>query len=379
MKNGWGANLMIRLGVMMCCVLMISGCALIPRGAGLQNEVLAAARDGDPDTIPDFAVEIVTRGNLSTYVAWPNPDPSHFHWLDRVDQPDTRTIRSGDTLRVTVWTTEDDGLLTGPGQRNVTLPDARVSATGTIFLPFIGDLRVRDMSPERARTRIEERYSETLPSAQVQIELIEGRQGAVSLVGGVNSPGSFALPDNDFTILELIADGGGVQDNLNNPQVRLQRGSRTYGISFARLLTSARFDTTLVGGDKVFVRADDRSFLSLGAAGTEAVHLFPSDTVTALEALSIIGGVSDTRADAQGILILRRYPANMVTADRSGPDHPRTVFTLDLTSADGLFSAGQFDIQPDDLIYVTESPLTAASSIFGVLGSVIGLNNAVTN
>ena len=366
---------MKRLGLALCCLLMISGCALIPRGAGLQTEVLAAARDGNPDTVPDFAIEIVTRNNLTTYVGWPDPAPDHFHWVNRVDQPNTRTIRSGDTLRVTVWTTEDDGLLTGPGQRNITLPDARVSAGGSIFLPFIGNLRVTGMSPERARERIEERYTQTLPSAQVQVELIEGRQAAVSLISGVNAPGSYPLPDNDFTILSLIADGGGVQSDLNNPQVRLQRGSRTYGISLSRLLSNARFDTTLQGGDKIFVQNDSRSFLSLGAAGTEAVHDFPSDHLSALEALSIIGGVADTRADAQGILILRRYPASMVTADRSGPDHPRTVFTLDLTSADGLFSAGQFDVQPDDLIYVTESPLTAAGSIFALIGSVIGLSN----
>jgi len=79
----------------------------------------------------------------------------------------------------------------------------------------------------------------------------------------------------------------------------------------------------------------------------------------------------------------KRYPrlrrcrslAAKVTADRSGPDHPRTVFTLDLTSADGLFSADQFEIQPGDLVYVSESPLTAAGSILAALGSVIGLTN----
>lgn len=64
-----------------------------------------------------------------------------------------------------------------------------------------------------------------------------------------------------------------------------------------------------------------------------------------------------------------------VTPDRSGPDQPRTVFTLDLTSADGLFSAGQFLIQPDDLIYVSESPVTAAHSILSILGIARNFSN----
>lgn len=358
---------------------MLGGCDVIPRGAGLKSEVLAEAQDNNIDTIPDFAVEVVSRENITTFLRWPNADSSQFHWIDRVDQPNTRTIRSGDNLRITIWTIENDGLLTGPGQRNVTLPDSRVSSDGKIFLPYIGDINVSGLSPERARSRIEDAYNDALPSAQVQLEMTEGRQQSVSLIGGVGSPGTFPLPDNDFTILQLIADGGGISNSLTNPQVRLHRNGRIYGISTDRLLASPQLDTTLAGGDKVFVQEDDRTFLSLGAAGTEAVHPFPTDEISALEALSIVGGVSDTRADAKGILILRRYPVSVVTADRSGPDHPRTVFTLDLTTADGLFSAGQFMIQPSDLIYVTESPLTAAQSIFGLFGLVLGLSNAATN
>lgn len=359
------------------CVLLISGCDLIPRGAALQSEVLAVERDSDIP--PDFAVEAVARENLSTFIQWPPADSSHYHWIDRVDQPNTRTIKAGDTIKVTIWSTEENGLLTTVGQRNVTLPEARVSPNGRIFLPYVGDINIAGMSPDRARERIQNAYSSSVPSAQVQIEMVEGRAQTVSLVVGVAAPGSYPLPDNDFTILELIAEGGGISQDLNSPQVRLHRNGSIFGISAERLLANPGTNTTLVGGDKVFVEADDRTFLSLGAAGTESIHPFPTDTVSALEALSIIGGVSDSRADAKGILILRRYPVSVVTADRSGPDHPRTIFTIDLTTADGLFSADQFLIESGDLIYVTESPLTAVNSIFGLVGSVFGLSNALSN
>lgn len=353
---------------------LLAGCSFLPRGAGLQSEVLAVATDENgAQTTPEFAVEIVTRTNLTTFVSWPDVNATHLPWISRVDQPNTRIIAAGDTLRVTIWANEENGLLTAPGQRFVTLPDLRVSSSGSVFLPYIGDQGVRGMSPERARSVIEEKYLSVTPSAQVQIELVEGRARAVSLVGGVGAPGSYPLPDNDFTLLQLIAEGGGISTTLNNPQIRLHRQGRIFGVSANRLLDTPNLDTTLEGGDKVFVQADDRTFLSLGAAGTEAVHDFPSDHVSALEALSIIGGVSDARADAQGILILRRYPVGAVTADRSGPDHPRTVFTLDLTNADGLFSAAQFALQPGDLVYVTESPFTGVQSIFGLIGNSLSL------
>jgi polysaccharide biosynthesis/export protein len=49
------------------------------------------------------------------------------------------------------------------------------------------------------------------------------------------------------------------------------------------------------------------------------------------------------------------------------------VFTLDLTSADGLFSAGQFRIHSGDLVYATESPVTRAQTILSLIGSAFGV------
>lgn len=358
--------------------LVLSACSIVPRGAALQSEVLAAAEPGT-ETLPDFAVEPVTRIALPVFANWPAVGEPHLHWIERVRQPANRIIAPGDTLAVTIWSTEESGLLTSPGQRFVTLPEIRVSPSGTIFLPYIGTQRVEGMSPERAREVIEERYIDVSPSAQVQLMLAEGRASAVSLVSGVGAPGSYPMPDNDYTILALLADGGGAIANLNNPQVRLQRGSQIYGVSLDRLLDNPGLNTTLRGGDRVFVEDDERFFLSLGAAGSEAIHPFPKDRITALEALSLIGGVTDNRADPQGVLILRDYPSGAVRADRSGPPQERVVFTIDLTSADGLFSAGEFRVRSGDLVYATESPVTTAQSIFGLVGTAFGLASQVSN
>lgn len=364
---------MKRLLVLTVCSALLAGCDLVPRGAALQTEVLAATRVEDGTRQTDFAVEVVTRENLATFLQWAPANDHGYPWISRVDQPNNRMIAAGDTLRITIWSTEDSGLLTGPGQRFATLPDLRVSPGGAVSLPYVNTVRVLGLSPERAQELIEQEYMSVIPSAQVQVELTEGRARTVSLVSGVSAPGSYPLADNDVTILQMIADGGGIPSSFVNPQVRLVRNGRLYGISADRLLNRPSNDTTLEGGDRIYIEEDDRTFLSLGAAGSEAVHIFPTDQVTALEALSIIGGLSDERADAQGILILRRYPVSKVTPDRSGPDHPRTVFTLDLTSADGLFSAGQFLIQPDDLVYVSESPLVVAGSILTAISVALRL------
>lgn len=362
-------------------VLLLSACST-PRGAGLQSEVLAVqdAPAGE-EAAPDFTVHPVTRDSLAVIGEWPATGGQRYDWIRRQEQTASMIIAAGDTLSVTVWDAEENSLLTGPGARVAQLQDAQVSTAGEVFLPFVGDLRVAGMSIASARERIEALYAETIPSAQVQLSVTPGRANTANLVGGVAAPGVYPLPDRDYTILALLAEGGGVQGGLVNPQVRLFRGGNVYGISLDRLYDDPALDTTLMGGDRVIVEEEDRTFLSLGATGSESLHVFPQDRVSALEALSIVGGVNDDRANPQGVLILREYPAAAVRRpdqpETAGPPMTRVVFTIDLTSADGLFSARNFRIMPGDLVYATESPVTAARTVLGMLGAVLGIGRQI--
>jgi polysaccharide export outer membrane protein len=361
-------------------ILVLAGCNL-PRGAGLQSEVLSvqAGPDGATET-PDFAALPVSRETLPEIAAWPATGPSRMAWINRQDQPASLLIAPGDLISVTVWDADENSLLTGPGQRVAQLQDVQVSSGGEIFLPFVGEIRVAGMSATTARTRVEELYASSIPSAQVQLSVEPGRANTANLVGGVEDPGIYPLPDRNFTILSLLSEGGGVRNGITNPQVRLFRGNAIYGISLDRLYAEPGLDTTLVGGDRVIIEEEDRYFLSLGAAGSEALHLFPKDRVTALDALSVIGGITDERANAQGILVLRQYPAAAVRPEGSaepGPPRDRMVFVIDLTTADGLFSAGNFAIMPQDLVYVTESPVNSARALLGLITVLIGINAAL--
>lgn len=371
---GWICRRFCALVLMMLLV----ACSA-PRGAGFQQEVLAASEDVAADGTPveDFAVFAVTRANLASLAAWPTTGDRHYPWINRQAQPTSLIINPGDTLQMTIWDAEENSLLTSPGQRAAPLQDVRVSSDGRIFVPFVGEMKVSGMSPQTARSSIEARLGETAPSSQVQLSVLPGRGNTVNLVSGVRSPGVYPLDGRDVTLLSVISAGGGVNTALANPQVRLMRGNDIYGTSVDRLFDNPQLDTTLQGGDQIIVEEEERGFLSLGATGREAIHTFPTDRVTALEALSIIGGVSDTRADPQGILILREYGSRALRLDGSGPPKERVVFTVDLTTADGLFSAGKFQIMPGDLVYATESPITTARTIFGIFSAALSVANSI--
>jgi polysaccharide export outer membrane protein len=363
--------------LIMC--LLLAACNT-PRGAGFQSEVLAAHNtktDANGDPIYDFSVFAVVRDSLPVLQAWPENNVRHYSWIDHKSQPQSMMIAPGDTLKVAIWDAEENSLLTSVGQRVAKLEDVEVSPDGRVFLPFVGNLKVSGMSPALAREQIQLSLEAVVPSAQVQLSVNPGRGNTANLVSGVRAPGVYPLPDRNVSLLTLLSTGGGVAQNIINPQVRLFRGSQVYGVSLNRLFDEPGLDTVLQGDDRIIIEEDDRYFLSLGATSREALHPFTKEDVSALDALSIVGGVSDARANPQGILILREYPVAAVRSGPlptpAGPPHDRVVFTIDLTKADGLFSAAKFMIESGDLVYATESPLGTAASILSIFGSAVVL------
>ncbi|MEP3053439.1 MULTISPECIES: polysaccharide biosynthesis/export family protein [Rhodobacterales] len=358
-----------------CLALGLAGCSTLPRGAAVDNEILREADDENAG----FAIYPVTKAFLPSVATWPATNTKSYNWIKHSHGAATNIIRAGDVVNLRVWDSDANSLLTGPSEPAADLGDSVVSPAGSIFVPYVGKVNIAGRSPDAARSVIQRSLESISPSAQVQLSLAAGRGNSVDLVGGVSTPGNYPMPNNDFSVLSLIAAGGGVPKDMRNPQVRLQRGHTVYGTSIDHLYENPSLDTRLRGGDKVIVEEDDRYFLSLGAAGSEAQFRFDQAQVSALDAVSIIGGVNDTRADPKGILILREYSDAAVRPGVRGPRQTRVVFTLDLTSSDGLFSARNFPIHHKDLVLATESPVTNARTILQLIGASFGVVSAATN
>ncbi|MGL6209010.1 MAG: polysaccharide biosynthesis/export family protein [Paracoccaceae bacterium] len=367
---------MTRLFRSIAVIALLSGLAAcnLPQGAGREGQILKGADEPDAS----FAVHYVTRETLPKLTKWPVISTSGTAgWITRSGGSSGQIIEAGDKLDLTIWDNEESSLLSSAGQKVIVLAGLTVSPKGSIFLPYADEVYVAKMSPDAAREAIQAKLLGIVPSAQVQLNMQSGLKNSVDIVSGVAKPGSYPLPDRNYSILSLLALAGGVPETTVNPQVRLMRDGKVYGVPMDKLLKNAEYDAVVRGGDKIYVEGEDRYFLSLGASGVEAQIDFPQDYVTALDAMSLAGGLNDTRANPKGILILRDYRESQVRADGTGPERERIVFAFDLTNADGLFSAGEFPIQHRDLVLVTESPVNTANTIFGLIGRVIGLNNQV--
>lgn len=360
---------------MLCAGLSLAGCDL-PQGAGREDQILAGADDADAT----FAVEQVTRANLDTFARWPLAgNGTAAGWIGHSRGPSGQIIQPGDHLSVTIWDNEESSLLKPEGQKAVPLNGLVVSQSGTIFLPYISEVYVAKMSPDEARQVIQDRLVAIAPSVQVQLEQTSGKQNSVDVVSGVAKPGPYPLPDRNTTVLGILSEAGGVSLSADNPQVRLIRDGQLYGIPLATLMSTPSQDTTLRGGDKLYVTEDERYFVALGASGNESRVQFPAERVTALEAMALTGGLDAMRANPAAIFLLRNYSASAVRTDGSGPPKQSVVFAFDLTHAEGLFAAGQFPLQSGDAVVVSESPVTAARTVTALLAGLLAVNATASN
>lgn len=341
--------------------------------AALPSEVLR----GTEDVASNVQVVAVARDTLPAIQAWPAARPEMRHrWPSASASATARVIRAGDVLNIAVWDSQADSLLTTGEARSVQMAAITVSASGEVFIPYVGDVRVAGLTGDRARREIQDRLAPIVRDGQVQLSVEAGARNTIDVVSGVNSPGRVQLPEISPTILSVLAETGGISSTLRNPLVRLNRAGQGYAIPAQVLLSSPRADIQLMGGDRIMVEEDQRSFIALGAASREQVIYFEREDITALDALSTIGGLAENRANLQGVMVLRTYPESALSAELAqGPQKNEVVFTFDLASADGLFAAQRFMIEPGDVVLATESEAPMIMRAISLLRSGAALAN----
>ena len=357
------------------CLSAIAACSL-PRGAAIESEVTRNQDDADAS----FSVVAVDRDSVQGLSTWPATGwQGHYKWFSANRGPKSNLIQSGDSIDLVIWDNQVTSLLTTEVEKKVVMDNLVVSPSGTIFVPYIDQVQVRGKTPDAARNQIEMQLEAVIPAVQVQIEVTSGPDNSVDAVRGFKNPGSYPLPNRNYSLLSLISAAGGVSDSLENPLIRLIRNNDSYEIRADLLFERPSANVVLRGGDKIIVEEDDRYFIALGATGTETLVPFFQDDITAIEALSLLGGLVDDRANLQGVLILREYASDQTRSDGSGPEKQQVVFTIDLTSANGLFAANKFQVNPRDLVMATESPVTNARTVLGLIGSTLGLGLVLNN
>jgi polysaccharide export outer membrane protein len=163
-----------------------------------------------------MAAGIVVAAGVACATAVKTP----YVWVDEWKAPaetaaDGRyVIGIGDALSVQVWEQEKMSAR------------VRVRSDGRVSLPFLNDVTVVGMTPEKLALDLADRLRKFIVSPQVTVVVEEAKPLSVSVLGQVRQPGLYSL-EPGAGVAQALAAAGGLTDFAHRDRIFLVRSGNT--------------------------------------------------------------------------------------------------------------------------------------------------------
>lgn len=362
--------------VLLLSVALVAACGL-PRSGPNKREIYAGSVDKKGDA---YIVPVTAAVSAATAV---QPSFGFSDSFRNAGVVASDMISAGDTVNVTVYeNVKDDPLLGNTGQRVSALSSVQVDGQGYIFIPYAGRIKAAGQTNEGLRQAITRKLEDQTPDPQVSVSLLAGVGSTVSISGQAGANGVYPIDPSTRTLATMLAKSGGVTIDPGTAIVRVTRGGNTGKIWLKDLYENPSLDIALRPGDQIMIEEDSRQFIALGATGTQNTVPFESATMSALEAIATVGGLSTNAADPKGVFVLRDESESIARAVLNRQDligDQRVIYVLNLTEPTGLFEARDFQIRDGDTLYVTEAPYVQWQKTLGAItGSTAVASNLAT-
>lgn len=233
----------------------------------------------------------------------------------------------GDVIKISVYQNVD-----------LTL-EARISESGVISYPLLGNIKLGGLSVAAAEKKIADGLREgnflKQPQVSIIVAIVKGNQ--VSVLGAVNRPGRYPLETTNTRLSEALANGGGIMVGSGSDSV-IVTGTRN-GQPFRKEVdfpmvfapTNPAEDIVLQNGDTVYVDRVPMIYVYGEVQRPGAIRLERDMTVT--QALASASGLT-LRGTDKGIKVHRRQPDGSIKIVQPGMNDT---------------------LQKDDVVYVKES------------------------
>jgi len=365
---------MTRTILPLAIVAILGGCSTLPRDGPSGASVNAGATTAS--TLGSYALVPLTYEVTERMKQVP---PQFFGTLaaGSSDQP-ADVIGEGDTLAISIF--DPSGSLFGgnlgsggssSNRTNTTLtggnqalPGAVVDRSGSVAIPFGGQVRVQGLTSTQAAAAIRRSLVGKVANPQVLVSIAGNASNTVNVLGDVRQPGRAPLGVNSDRILDVIAAAGGSARTTDDLTISIQREGQTYTAPLSAVTTEFGENVRLQRGDVINVQYKPRRFSTFGGLNAVAQVDMPAGPMTLTGAMSKVGGLNTNTANARRVLIFRfERPEVAQALGINQPATPRgvpVVYELDFSDAANVFAATNMQVMPEDVIYV---PLAGAAEM----------------
>jgi polysaccharide biosynthesis/export protein len=326
--------------------------------------------DRDPTPTARYPVHLITANTIAQMIATADAVQQVLP-PERFADSSQYVYRVGpqDILGVTLWdhpelTTPQGSTLSTGGNTTQTVAGAlqqpytqalpgqadpygqTVSPNGTIFFPFIGRVKVAGKTTGEIRDEMAAALSPYIKNPQLDVRVLAYRSQKIAMTGELKVPGPLAVSDVPLTLVDAITRSGGTTPEADLQRVRLTRNGKLYVLDANGILDRGeiRQNVMLQAGDIVNIpdRYDSRIFV-MGEVKTPMPVNMVRGRASIADALTQAGGVLDTDANVRQIYVVRGARANPGSPD---------IYRLDMSQPDSLLLATQFQLNPQDVVYV---------------------------
>ncbi|MCC8432965.1 polysaccharide biosynthesis/export family protein [Reyranella aquatilis] len=298
------------------------------------------------------------------------------------------SVAPGDAIKVRIFEPYEGSIFPTIQRPGADFGVQRVTDDGTINVPFVGTVKVAGLDLNQIEKKIGQQVSASgkAQDPQVIVEFVADRTHTVMVSGDVRQPGRVSLLEGVRTVVEAINKAGGPSGvggqggtgvGANQLEVVVRRNGQ--------VILQSQYSDLLAGGDiglqkndEIVVRPNARMFTVLGAVVKAGNVDMPKHTISLLEAMGMVGGLNDARANKTGVYVFRMGDL------QNNPTARARVFRLDLYQPVSIFIAQQFPVQPKDVVYITNAPLyeydkilTSIYRTFSIVGVLRG--NLITS
>lgn len=278
-------------------------------------------------------------------------------------------------LNITVWSHPDLGV---PAPTSSINPQSRqvsngvwVDEAGYIFYPLAGRIQVQGKTLNEVQNLLAGRLKRYLKNPQISVNVTEFRSQRVTVSGAVTQSGQLPITNVPITLLDAIDLAGGVAENADTRNIKWTHNGVDSTISLQDILQYGDLSQNhlLSNGDIVYVPTNENSKVYImGEVGRQASLRMGNHGLSLTQALGDAGGMAQALADAKGVFVIRNVPA-----DQEKPIH---IYQLNLKDATAYTLGNQFQLQAEDVVYVTAAPVTRWNRVVSqLLNSITGVNS----
>lgn len=274
---------------------------------------------------------------------------------------------SQDVLLVTVWDHPEISLPMGPNRTDTSYGNL-VDEEGNIFFPYVGKLKVAGMTISQVRDTLTTQLAKSLRNPQVDVKVLVYRSQKVYVGGEVRNPAIYPVTDVPFTLAEAINRAGGLLPAADDSRMVLTRAGKSWTLNFQALMAmgTAAGQILLQDGDSLQIpNASEEPVYLMGELMRPGNVPLVHGRLSLAKALSEVGGIQVTSADATSVYVIRS----------AGASNKVDVFHLDARNPASMILADKFALNPRDIVYVDAGTLVRFSRVMNLLLPTI---NAVT-